>query len=75
MGGLFPSVPEEAITSEPFQNEQKMHTVETAGGITCVELTFPNKSFPYNPQLCRKVETYESLLIMTFKRKMLLVVP
>lgn len=75
MGGLFPSVPEETITTEPFQNEQKMRTVETAGGITCVELTFPNKSFLYNPQLCRKVETYESLPIMIFKRRMLLVVP
>lgn len=39
-GGLFPSVPEETmITSEPFQNEKNIYIVQTAGGITCVELT------------------------------------
>lgn len=38
-GGLYPSVPEETmITSELFQNE-KIYIVQTAGGITCVELT------------------------------------
>lgn len=39
--GLFPSVSEDTmIISEPFQNKQKIYTVQTAGGITCTKLTW-----------------------------------
>lgn len=71
---LFPSVPEDKmIATEPSQNEQKIYGTDSRWYHMC-QINCPNKSFLYNPQLCRKVETDDSLPMMTFKRKMLLLV-